>query len=312
MGGYNRTIPEVVSGIVFLLLGGILGVESLLNTVTGVSLMVEFAEIDRGAFFPQTMGNAVVLILSVLLVLSGGSKEIRAIRFWKIKNVLKDRELVSLKELESRLHYSERKLRLELEKMIQHRLFLQGHINSEFTCFITTDRKYQEYLKVTEAWKEEQKRWEEKGFDEEKQRIIKEAQQCLEKINQSVRFISERENCDPVFAEDLRRLGKKIESLIMACRQNPENLPGMSMFLDYYLPTAEKFAKEYVHILQIGETGENVRTLQKEIPEGVRVLADAFEQMTIRLCERMRIDIYQEIDMLEELMEQNSGKKRAI
>ena len=63
--------------------------------------------------------------------------------------------------------------------MIQHNYLLQGHVNQEFPCLITTDQKYKEYLQVLETLEQEKKEWEELGFDEEKRKIVERAQSCL-------------------------------------------------------------------------------------------------------------------------------------
>lgn len=66
-----------------------------------------------------------------------------------------DRELVDLGEFAEKFHTSRAKIHSELEQMIRQHYFLQGHINQEFPCFITTDQKYKEYLQVLDAWEQE-------------------------------------------------------------------------------------------------------------------------------------------------------------
>ena len=80
------------------------------------------------------------------------------------------------------------------------------------------------------------------------------------------------------------------------------------MFLNYYLPTAEKFAREYEQLLGYENFGENMESLKQDIPQGGRELAEAFEQIAIRMCDKMEINIFQDITVLEVLMAQNSRK----
>ena len=54
--------------------------------------------------------------------------------------------------------------------------------------------------------------------------------------------------------------------------------------------------------------GENMESLKQDIPQGVRELAEAFEQIAIRMCDKMEINIFQDITVLEVLMAQNSRK----
>ena len=69
------------------------------------------------------------------------------------------------------------------------------------------------------------------------------------------------------------------------------------MFLNYYLPTAEKFAREYEQLLGYENFGENMESLKQDIP-----------QIAIRMCDKMEINIFQDITVLEVLMAQNSRK----
>ena len=41
------------------------------------------------------------------------------------------------------------------------------------------------------------------------------------------------------------------------------------MFLNYYLPMAEKFAREYEQILGYEDSGENMESLKRDITQGV-------------------------------------------
>ena len=87
------------------------------------------------------------------------------------------------------------------------------------------------------------------GFDEEKRKIVERAQSCLSRI-QGVcgSHFCEKEGKE-VFLEDLHKLECGVKKLISVCSHNPANLQEMSMFLNYYLPTAEKFAREYEQLL---------------------------------------------------------------
>lgn len=181
-------------------------------------------------------------------------------------------------------------------------------MNQEFPCLITTDQKYKEYLQVLETLDQEKKEWEELGFDEEKRKIVERAQNCLSGVQESVAVISAKREGTEVFLEDLQKLECGVKKLISVCSHNPANLQEMSMFLNYYLPMAEKFAREYEQLLGYEDSGENVESLKRDITQGVGELAEAFEQIAIRMCDKMEINIFQDITVLEVLMAQNSRK----
>ena len=56
-----------------------------------------------------------------------------------------------------------------------------------------------------------------------------------------------------------------MKKLISVCSHNPANLQEMSMFLNYYLPTAEKFAREYEQLLGYENFGENMENIYGEV-----------------------------------------------
>lgn len=119
---------------------------------------------------------------------------------------------MALEELAEKFHTSKTKIRSELEMMIQHNYLLQGHVNQEFPCLITTDQKYKEYLQVLETLEQEKKEWEELGFDEEKRKIVERAQSCLSRIQESVAVISAKREGKEVFLEDLHKLECGVKS----------------------------------------------------------------------------------------------------
>lgn len=311
MRKYNSKIASKIAGVIFV----IIGIYGALYYIFAATVDFGLAQ-DYQKVFPDASQEDMIFVLKDLflvlfflaLTTLGFHKLIQIFKFYRMKKIIGQRELVPLDELAKKLHTSKGKVRREIEKMIQHNFFLQGHINQEFTCFITTDWKYQQYLQVIKAWKEEQKKWEARGFDEEKRKIVEKAQHCLEQIQQSIDVISKKNQGMEIFQENLEKLEGKVKNLLSVCNHNPENLPEMSMFLNYYLPTAEKFVKEYEQLSEYETLGTNMEILKKDIIEGVGELSNAFDQIAMRMCDKMEIDIVQDIQALEVLMEQNRRK----
>ena len=61
-------------------------------------------------------------------------------------------------------------------------------------------------------------------------------------------------------------------------------------------------------ILTVSFGTSHLDTLEKTIGAIERELAEAFEQIAIRMCDKMEINIFQDITVLEVLMAQNSRK----
>lgn len=312
MEKYNKRVPGRISGVLLILLGSLGVAYNILLLWMDIQLMKEFQneelpELARTQIV-FTVRDVFLAILCLILLVWGVRKIVCVIRFYRLKKFIGDRELVALEELAEKFHTSKTKIRSELEMMIQHNYLLQGHVNQEFPCLITTDQKYKEYLQVLETLDQEKKEWEELGVDEEKRKIVERAQNCLSGIQESVAVISAKREGTEVFLEDLQKLECGVKKLISVCSHNPANLQEMSMFLNYYLPMAEKFAREYEQLLGYEDSGENMESLKRDITQGVGELAEAFEQIAIRMCDKMEINIFQDITVLEVLMAQNSRK----
>ena len=145
MERYNKRVPGRISGILLILLGSLGIAYHILLGYMDIQLMLVFQK----DLLPELARTQIVflvkdgflIITGVLLVLWGVRKVIRVIRFYRMKKWIGDRELIDLGEFAEKFHTSRAKIRSELEQMIRQHYFLQGHINQEFPCFITTDQK---------------------------------------------------------------------------------------------------------------------------------------------------------------------------
>ena len=167
MEKYNKRVPGRISGVLLILLGGLGMAYKILLVWMDILLMQEFQneelpELARTQMV-FTAKDVCLAILCLILLIWGVRKIVRVVRFYRFKKFIGDREIVALEELAEKFHTSKTKIRSELEMMIQHNYLLQGHVNQEFPCLITTDQKYKEYLQVLETLEQEKKEWEERG-----------------------------------------------------------------------------------------------------------------------------------------------------
>ena len=79
-----------------------------------------------------------------------------------------------------------------------------------------------------------------------------------------------------------------------------EKADSLGMFLNYYLPTAEKLLESYVSIEEKGSSNK----AKKEIEKAINTIIVGFESILEKLYERYEIDIESDIEAMELSMKQ--------
>ena len=94
----------------------------------------------------------------------------------------------------------------------------------------------------------------------------------------------------------------KAEDNFAQAKQNPDKLPQMRKFMDYYLPTALKLLKTYAELDAQGVEGENIRESKQRIEQVMDTLVTAFEAQLDRLFEDDALDVSTDIDVMENML----------
>ena len=68
-------------------------------------------------------------------------------------------------------------------------------------------------------------------------------------------------------SDKISRLGAVSAKIFAQAKQNPDKLPQMRKFMDYYLPTALKLLKTYAELDAQGVEGENIRESKQRIEQ---------------------------------------------
>lgn len=267
---------------------------SLAEDMTKVSYM----EFIRYNMLVEAGIYGLLCVLFLVFFIKGLEMVWRFFLYRKLEKMIGGRELVSLEEMSAAFGGSAKRARKRLTKMIKCGYFPEGHLNREFTCFLTTDAAYADYQKVVDDWRMQEEKWRLEGMTEDKRNILDEARRCAERIGQSIDLMHEE-----LFKQELLEMKMSVERLLSACGYYPENIYILRTFLNYYLPLAEKLLKEY-EMLPDYDAGQNIGELKKDIPEGLRTLMKAFAQIGDRLCSQSEERITEDILLLDALMKQ--------
>ena len=107
---------------------------------------------------------------------------------------------------------------------------------------------------------------------------------------------------DVVMSEKISRLERVSDRIFDQARDNPDKLPQMRKFMDYYLPTAKKLLKTYAELEEQGIEGENITESKTLIANAMDTLVTAFENQLDRLFQSDALDVSTDIDVMENML----------
>lgn len=107
---------------------------------------------------------------------------------------------------------------------------------------------------------------------------------------------------DPGVSADIVRLEQVSEKIFEAVKDQPEKLPQIHKFMDYYLPTTLKLLNAYDRMSAAGVSGENIDTTLNKVEGMMRNIVAAFEKQLDALYGSDALDISTDITVLENML----------
>ena len=180
------------------------------------------------------------------------------------------------RRLVERLRKPDKYIVKDLEYMLRKRWFLQGHLDEQNTCLMTTDAAYDEY-RILMRQREEQQRADAEGGSEDKTERSRYADRpqvrggslkgnaFIEKLRACNDAIPGEEVSAKIFRMETvtRRIFARVEA-------EPDTVGDIRRLMEYYLPTAVKLLEAYEDLDAQPVQGENILSSKKEIEETLR------------------------------------------
>ena len=110
---------------------------------------------------------------------------------------------------------------------------------------------------------------------------------------------------DPAISAQIVRLQELSGKIFAQVEQNPEKLPQIRKFMNYYLPTTLKLLDSYALLEAQGIEGDNITASKKEIERTMDTLIAGFEKQLDRLFSSQAMDITADVEVLEGMMAQD-------
>ena len=107
---------------------------------------------------------------------------------------------------------------------------------------------------------------------------------------------------DPTISAQIVRLQELSGKIFAQVEQNPEKLPQIRRFMNYYLPTTLKILNAYDRMGEQGVAGENITSTMHKVEGMMDTIIKAFEKQLDNLFGAEAMDISTDMVVLENMM----------
>ena len=275
-------------------------------------MMIPASAIDH--FTMGVMGASAGLMVpftaaGIVLVVAGTKQYGVAKRFQSYCNTLKSSSFCQIGELAAGTGKDEKFTVKDLQKMIDKGYFPEGHIDDHKTCFIGTNKTYEQYVKARESAEKAkaQAEAEARGFKampEDLQQVITEGKAYIKAIREANDAIP-----DEVISDKLYRMEDVVRKIFEYVRENPDQIDQLRRFMSYYMPTTEKLVKAYQQMDQETILGHNMTKAKTEIAETLDTINEAYEKLYDSMHVDVAMDVASDISVLKTMFAQEGLTK---
>ena len=300
---YGSTDGKTAVGIVKIVGGSLLSCSGFLGFLSTIIL----AAVTGAPGFPAIFG-LVGLGGGVGLIVNGVQGLERVGRFKKYCKTLGTNTHCALEKLARSVGKNVKFVRKELVKMIDDGLFLEGHLDREGTCLITSHDTYRHYERSRLAL--EQRQREELEAAKKQQETAAAADPRVQEVLQRGNaFIAEIRRCnDAIPGEEISGKISRMELIVRRiferAQAHPEIVPDLKKLMDYYLPMTVKLLNAYAEMDAQPAQGDNIRAAKKEIEDTLDTLNLAFEKLLDSVFQDTAMDVSSDISVLNTLLAQ--------
>ena len=275
-------------------------------TVAGVVLLLgALAALPEGVYWlPEALAEGDYywrwLLSDLMPVLLGattgigclfGAQHIRTSRRMrkKIDNIVGDAKYMYIHDIASAVPCSYEKCCKYLESYIDEGVFgPEAYLDMRRKCLVVSGKapdpepKKPRKAKVAKPAAAQEK--------DEYQKILDE----LRRVNDEIP--------DEEMTDKISRLEAVSTKIFEQAKADPEKLPQMRKFMDYYLPTSLKLLNTYAELDKQGIEGENISESKHRIEQTMDTLVKAFETQLDKLFASDALDVSTDIDVMENML----------
>ena len=202
----------------------------------------------------------------------------------KIKNIVGDAPYMYIQDIADAIPCSYDKCRKHLENCIDKGLFgPNAFLDMRRRCLVIKERPPEKTAKPKPKKTVQQQK-------DQYQQILDE----LRAVNDAIP--------DEVMSDKISRLEAVSAKIFEQAKADPDKLPKMRKFMDYYLPTSLKLLKTYAELDAQNVEGENITESKHRIEQTMDMLVHAFETQLDQLFQDDAMDVSADIDVMQNML----------
>ena len=298
---YANTKPMTTGGIARIVGGVALGGVGVLSFAAAAMLYWMFWEVGM---FPLL---GVASFVGGAVMMGSGIKRLNRLkRFKTYVHAMAGKTQCALERLAKSVGGNVAFVRKDVKKMIRDGLFLEGHLNNEETCLITS---HETYLLFEESRHQLEQRMKEEEAIRKQEAATKRDPLVQEVLDRGDAFVRQIRKCnDDIPGEEISAKIDKMETIVrrifQRVRTNPEIVPDLKKLMDYYLPMTVKLLNAYADMDAQPVQGENILSSKREIEATLNTLNLAFEKLLDDLFMDAAMDVSSDITVLNTMLAQ--------
>ena len=207
-------------------------------------------------------------------------------RYRQYLSLIGKRKSISVTTLAEATGFAPRKIREDLQDMLDDGIFPLGYLDLGSDRLFLTDDGIQDRPKEEPA--------------EEPPREVERAEAVLTEIRSLNDAIE-----DPEMSRKIDRIGEITGNIFAYLREKPDKEGKLRSFLSYYLPTTLKILGSYAQLEAQGVEGENISAAKERIEGMMDKVVEGFEQQLDRLFQDDAMDITSDVAVLERMLEKD-------
>ena len=270
------------------------------NTVAGAAWDIWGNGLNR---WPDFYLGVFFFVGGIISFLSRNIGVRRFARYKRYNLFVSGRRSVPIPDIARAAGLSDRVVRRDIQAMINEGYLDQdAYIDKELNCLILTAEGADEARLAAGGDVDEPPQATEVRFENQYMMIMLE----LREINNTIADVS--------ISSKTARIEEITAKIFRIVEENPEKLPQIRRFMNYYIPTTLKLLKSYATLEKQGVGGENITTTKESIERILDTLATGFEQQLDQLFQSDALDIAADINVLENMMQQDglTGSKSVL
>ncbi len=303
---YAQLGGDRVKSILKVVFGGVLTASMVVGilSVSIVGLLIGKGAAAGSTLFLMLAGTAA----GGGLLWSGCKGVGRLGRFKKYVKALENRTYCSFEQLARAVQRPVKFVKRDVKAMIRKGWFMEGHVDGQETCLITSNDTYRQY-QLTQKQLEEKKaeaEAKEAARAASKDRLTPEVQEVLDRGEQYLKEIRACNDAIPgmEISEKISRIEEVADHIFQRAQEHPDIIPDLKRMMDYYLPMTVKLLNAYEDMDRQPVQGENIRNSKKEIENTLDTLSAAFEKLLDSVFQDAVWDVSSDISVLNTLLAQ--------